>query len=186
VDIWFLPWSPAGCARNSEGADEAGEGVGRIQPSPTMAMAARAKAMAAQGIDVVDFGVGEPDFDTPGPIKEAAIAAIRAGFTKYTPPAGTDELKQAIVARLDADRGLRYQSNQIVVSCGAKHTLYNLAQALFESGDEVIIPAPCECRIPIKSCSTTRPRSSCPPTRRMGLSSILDVLRRRSRREPRR
>lgn len=116
--------------------------VGRIQPSPTMAMAARAKAMAAQGVDVIDFGVGEPDFDTPDPIKEAAIAAIRAGFTKYTPPAGTDELKQAIVARLEADRGLRYQSNQIVVSCGAKHTLYNLAQALFESGDEVIIPAP--------------------------------------------
>lgn len=116
--------------------------VGRIQPSPTMAMAARAKALAAQGADVIDFGVGEPDFDTPDPIKEAAIAAIRAGFTKYTPPAGTEELKQAIIARLEADRGLRYQPNEIVVSCGAKHTLYNLAQALFEAGDEVIIPAP--------------------------------------------
>ena len=116
--------------------------VGRIQPSPTMAMAARAKALAAQGIDVVDFGVGEPDFDTPDSIKEAAIAAIRAGFTKYTPPAGTDELKRAIIARLDADRGLRYQPNEVVVSCGAKHSLYNLAQALFEAGDEVIIPAP--------------------------------------------
>ncbi len=116
--------------------------VGRIQPSPTMAMAARAKALAAQGIDVVDFGVGEPDFDTPDSIKEAAIAAIRAGFTKYTPPAGTDELKRAIVARLDADRGLHYQPSEIVVSCGAKHTLYNLAQALFEAGDEVIIPSP--------------------------------------------
>jgi aspartate aminotransferase len=116
--------------------------VGRIQPSPTMAMAARAKAMTARGIDVIDFGVGEPDFDTPEPIKEAAIAAIRAGFTKYTPPSGTDELKQAISARLAADRGLRYETKEIVVSCGAKHTLYNLAQALFEEGDEVIIPAP--------------------------------------------
>jgi aspartate aminotransferase len=116
--------------------------VGRIQPSPTMAMAARAKAMAAQGVDVIDFGVGEPDFDTPEPIKEAAIAAIRAGFTKYTPPAGTDELKRAITARLESDRGLWYEPKEIVVSCGAKHTLYNLAQALFEEGDEVVIPAP--------------------------------------------
>jgi aspartate aminotransferase len=116
--------------------------VGRIQPSPTLAMAARAKALAAQGIDVIDFGVGEPDFDTPDAIKDAAIAAIRAGFTKYTPPSGTEELKQAIVARFAADRGLQYKTNEIVVSCGAKHTLYNLAQALFEEGDEVIIPAP--------------------------------------------
>ncbi len=116
--------------------------VGRIQPSPTMAMAARAKALAAQGVNVIDFGVGEPDFDTPEPIKEAAIAAIRAGFTKYTPPSGTDELKRAISARLESDRGLQYEPKEIVVSCGAKHTLYNLAQALFEEGDEVIIPAP--------------------------------------------
>ncbi|HET8759715.1 MAG TPA: pyridoxal phosphate-dependent aminotransferase, partial [Nitrospiria bacterium] len=116
--------------------------VGRIQPSPTLAMAARAKALAAQGIDVIDFGVGEPDFDTPDAIKDAAIAAIRAGFTKYTPPSGTEELKRAIIARLETDLGLRYQLNEVVVSCGAKHTLYNLAQALFEAGDEVIIPAP--------------------------------------------
>jgi aspartate aminotransferase len=116
--------------------------VGRIQPSPTLAMAARAKALAGQGIEVVDFGVGEPDFDTPDAIKDAAIAAIRAGFTKYTPPSGTEELKQAILRRLETDQGLRYQPNEIVVSCGAKHTLYNLAQALFEHGDEVLIPAP--------------------------------------------
>ena len=116
--------------------------VGRIQPSATLATAARAKALVAQGIDVIDFGLGEPDFDTPDPIKDAAIAAIRAGFTKYTAPSGTDELKQAIIRRLEADQGLRYQPNEIVVSCGAKHTLYNLAQALFEQGDEVIIPAP--------------------------------------------
>jgi aspartate aminotransferase len=116
--------------------------VGRIQPSATLATAARAKALVAQGIDVIDFGLGEPDFDTPDPIKDAAIAAIRAGFTKYTAPSGTDELKQAIIRRFEADQGLRYQPNEIVVSCGAKHTLYNLAQALFEQGDEVIIPAP--------------------------------------------
>ena len=116
--------------------------VSRIQPSPTMAMAARAKALAAQGIEVIDFGVGEPDCDTPDAIKDAAIAAIKAGFTKYTPPSGTDELKQAIIRRLEADQGLRYQPNEIVVSCGAKHTLYNLAQALFEQDDEVLIPAP--------------------------------------------
>ena len=116
--------------------------VGRIKPSATLATAARAKALVAQGIDVIDFGLGEPDFDTPDPIKDAAIAAIRGGFTKYTAPSGTDELKQAIIRRLEADRGLRYQPNEIVVSCGAKHTLYNLAQALFEQGDEVIIPSP--------------------------------------------
>jgi len=116
--------------------------VGQIQPSPTMAMAARAKALAAQGVEVLDFGVGEPDFDTPDHIKDAAIAAIRGGFTKYTAPSGIDELKLAIANRLECDQGLQYQTNQIVVSCGAKHTLYNLAQALFEAGDEVIIPAP--------------------------------------------
>lgn len=116
--------------------------VGRIKPSPTMATAARAKALAAQGIEVVDFGVGEPDMDTPDPIKEAAISAIRAGFTKYTPPAGTDELKQAIIRRLEAEQGLRYQPSEVIASCGAKHTLYNIAQALFEAGDEVLIPAP--------------------------------------------
>jgi len=116
--------------------------VSRIQPSPTMAMAARAKALAAQGIEVIDFGVGEPDFDTPDAIKDAAIAAIKAGFTKYTAPSGTEELKHAIIRRLEADQGLRYQPNEIVVSCGAKHTLYNLAQALFEQDDEVLIPAP--------------------------------------------
>jgi aspartate aminotransferase len=93
--------------------------VGRIQPSATLATAARAKALVAQGIDVIDFGLGEPDFDTPDPIKDAAIAAIRAGFTKYTAPSGTDELKQAIIRRFEADQGLRYQPNEIVVSCGA-------------------------------------------------------------------
>jgi aspartate aminotransferase len=116
--------------------------TGRIVPSPTLSIAATAKAMAAQGIDVIDFAAGEPDFDTPDPVKAAAEAAIRSGFTKYTASSGIDELKQAIVKKLEADQGLRYEKSQILVSCGAKHTLYNLAEALFEAGDEVLIPAP--------------------------------------------
>jgi len=116
--------------------------AGRIVQSPTLSIAATAKAMAAQGIDVVDFAAGEPDFDTPEPIKAAAEAAIRAGFTKYTASSGIDELKQAIARKLEADQGLRYEKSQILVSCGAKHTLYNIAEALFEAGDEVLIPAP--------------------------------------------
>ncbi len=116
--------------------------AGRIVPSPTLSIAATAKAMAAQGIDVVDFAAGEPDFDTPEPIKTAAEAAIRAGFTKYTASSGIDELKQAIAKKLEADHGLRYEKSQILVSCGAKHSLYNIAEALFEAGDEILIPAP--------------------------------------------
>lgn len=116
--------------------------TGRIVPSPTLSIAATAKAMAAQGIDVIDFAAGEPDFDTPDPVKAAAETAIRTGFTKYTASSGIDELKQAIVKKLEADHGLRYEKSQILVSCGAKHSLYNLAEALFESGDEVLIPAP--------------------------------------------
>ena len=114
----------------------------RIVPSPTLSIAATAKAMAAQGIDVVDFAAGEPDFDTPEPVKAAAEAAIRTGFTKYTASSGIDELKLAIAKKLETDHGLRYEKSQILVSCGAKHTLYNLAEALFEAGDEVLIPAP--------------------------------------------
>jgi aspartate aminotransferase len=116
--------------------------AGRIVPSPTLSIAATAKAMAAQGIDVVDFAAGEPDFDTPEPIKAAAEAAIRSGFTKYTASSGIDELKLAIVKKLETDHGLRYDKSQILVSCGAKHTLYNIAEALFDAGDEILIPSP--------------------------------------------
>ncbi|MCP9439568.1 MAG: pyridoxal phosphate-dependent aminotransferase [Nitrospira sp.] len=116
--------------------------VNKITPSPTLAMTATAKAMAAQGIDVVDFSSGEPDFDTPEPVKAAAEAAIRAGFTKYTPSSGIDELRQAIMEKFQSEFGLRYEKSQILVSCGAKHSLYNLAQAYLEAGDEVIIVAP--------------------------------------------
>ena len=116
--------------------------AGRIVPSPTLAIAATAKAMAARGIDVIDFSTGEPDFDTPEAAKAEAQAAIRAGFTKYTASSGIEELRVAIQDKFKRDQGLEYETSQILVSCGAKHSLYNLAEALFEAGDEVIIPAP--------------------------------------------
>ncbi len=116
--------------------------VSKLKPSPTLAIDAKAKAMIAKGMDVVNFGVGEPDFDTPENIKNAAIRAINNGFTKYTPVGGIDELKEAIAKKLLNDNNLTYSKSQIIVSCGAKHSLYNIAQALFDRGDEVIIPAP--------------------------------------------
>jgi len=116
--------------------------AGRIVPSPTLSIAATAKAMVAQGIDIIDFASGEPDWDTPESVKAAAEAAIRGGFTKYTASAGIEELKRAIAEKLAVEQGLRYDTSQILVSCGAKHSLYNLAEALLEAGDEVIIPAP--------------------------------------------
>lgn len=116
--------------------------VQKIKPSPTLEITAKAKAMKAQGIDVVGFGAGEPDFDTPQNIKEAAIRAVKEGFTKYTPVGGTEELKKAISAKLKRDSGLDYSPAEILVSNGGKHSLYNIAQVLFEKGDEVIIPAP--------------------------------------------
>jgi aspartate aminotransferase len=118
------------------------ERVKGIKPSPTLAVDARAKAMKAEGIDVVGFGAGEPDFDTPENIKEAAVRALKSGFTKYTPVGGTDELKDAIINKLKNDNGIGYDRSQIIVSTGAKHSLYNVAQALYGPGDEVIIPAP--------------------------------------------
>lgn len=116
--------------------------AGRIVPSPTLSINATAKAMAAQGIDIIDFASGEPDWDTPESVKAAAESAIRSGFTKYTASSGIEELKRAIVEKLAVEQGLRYDTSQILVSCGAKHSLYNLAEALLEAGDEVIIPAP--------------------------------------------
>jgi aspartate aminotransferase len=103
---------------------------------------AKANVLRAEGRDIISFSTGEPDFDTPQHIKRAAIKAIEEGFTKYTAVGGTDELKDAIAGKLMRDNNLSYRRNEIVVSCGAKHTLYNLAQVLFEEGDEVIIPAP--------------------------------------------
>ena len=113
-----------------------------LKPSPTLAITAKAKAMMAQGIQVVSFAAGEPDFDTPDNVKKAAIKAIEAGFTKYTPAGGIDELKDAIVRKFQRDNQLTFRRSEILVSCGGKHAIYNLAQALFDQGDEVIIPAP--------------------------------------------
>lgn len=113
-----------------------------ISPSPTMAIDSKAKEMKSNGVDVIGFGAGEPDFDTPKHIKEAAIEALWAGSTKYTPVAGTNELKAAICQKLEADHGLVYKPNQIVVSAGAKHSLYNAMQVLVQPGDEVILAAP--------------------------------------------
>ena len=116
--------------------------IRQIPPSATLALNAKANQLKAQGVDIVNFGVGEPDFDTPDNIREAAIRAIREGFTRYTPVGGTPELKAAIANRFQADYGLIYKPSEILVSCGGKHSLYNLFQVLFDQGDEVIIPAP--------------------------------------------
>lgn len=116
--------------------------VKQVKPSPTLAVAAKAALMKSQGIDIISLGTGEPDFDTPEPIKEAAINAIEAGFTKYTAVEGILDLRQAICAKLAEDNGLMYTPKQILVSTGGKQSLYNLCQALINEEDEVLIPAP--------------------------------------------
>jgi len=116
--------------------------VKSVKPSPTLAITARAAAMRAAGKDIIGLGAGEPDFDTPEHIKTAAIQAINNGFTKYTAVDGTAGLKKAIIRKFKQDNGLDYQPNQVLVSCGGKQSFFNLAQALLNSGDEVIIPAP--------------------------------------------
>lgn len=113
-----------------------------IQPSPTLAVTARAAELRAAGRDIISLGAGEPDFDTPRHIKEAAIAALEQGQTKYTPVDGTPALKQAIIDKFRRENRLEYGADQILVSCGAKHSLYNLFQAALDPGDEVIISAP--------------------------------------------
>lgn len=116
--------------------------IKQIVGSSTLAITARAKELQAQGRDVVNFGAGEPDFDTPASIKAAAIRAIENGFTKYTPSIGTVELREAIARKFKKDNGLDYKSSQIAVSCGAKHSIFNIIQVLADEGDEVMIPAP--------------------------------------------
>lgn len=114
-----------------------------IKPSPTLMVTVQVAALRRQGIEVIDFGAGEPDFDTPEHIKEAAIVALRQGQTKYTPVGGTAALKEAIVAKLQRDNGLTYSLHEVTANCGGKHTLFNAFHALFGEGDEVLIPAPC-------------------------------------------
>jgi len=116
--------------------------VGRVKPSPTLAVTTRARELKAAGRDIIGLGAGEPDFDTPDHIKQAAIRAIEDGFTKYTAVGGTPELKQAIVRKFERENGLAFEPAQVLVSCGGKHSFFNLAQALLDDGDEVVIPAP--------------------------------------------
>ncbi len=118
------------------------ERINRIQPSPTLAISAKSKAMKAAGEDVIMFDVGEPDFDTPQHIKDACIEALQNGDTKYTAAAGTPKLREAIVRKLQRENKLQYTPEQIVVSCGGKHSLYNIFQSILNAGDEVVIPAP--------------------------------------------
>jgi aspartate aminotransferase len=116
--------------------------VQRVKPSPTLVVTARAARLKAEGKDVIGLGAGEPDFDTPAPIAQAGINAIQNGFTRYTNVEGIDELKDAIIAKFQRDNGLTYERGQILVSCGAKQTVYNLCMALLDPGDEAVIPAP--------------------------------------------
>ena len=116
--------------------------VQNIKPSMTLAITAKAKALKAAGEDIIGLGAGEPDFDTPDHIKQAAIEAINGGQTKYTAVDGTPELKQAVISKFQRDNQLDYEPGQILVSCGGKHSIFNLMQALLNPGDEVIIPAP--------------------------------------------
>ncbi len=111
-------------------------------PSPTLAITAKAKQLKEEGVDVLSFGAGEPDFDTPEPIADAAIEAIRTGFTRYTPSAGILPLRQAICDKLHRENGLYYTPSQVIVTAGAKHALFGVFQAIIDPGDEVIIPAP--------------------------------------------
>lgn len=121
---------------------ELAQRVQRIKPSPTLAVSARAEELQAQGKPIINLSLGEPDFDTPEHIKEAAIKAIHDGKTKYTAVDGTKELKTAIINKFSKENHLNYDLNQILVSCGAKHSFYNLFTAVLNAGDEVIIPAP--------------------------------------------
>jgi aspartate aminotransferase len=116
--------------------------VNRIKPSPTLAVTNRAAELRAEGKDIIGLGAGEPDFDTPEHIKDAAINALNNGFTKYTAVDGTPALKKAIINKFKNENGLDYQANQILVSCGGKQSFFNLSLALLNEGDEVIIPAP--------------------------------------------
>ena len=114
----------------------------RLAPSPTLAITARARTLRAQGVDVISFGAGEPDFDTPERVKAAAVRAIAEGRTKYTDTAGIPELRAAVCAKLKRDSGLDYEPADVVVSVGAKHSLYNICAVLIGPGDEVLVPSP--------------------------------------------
>ena len=118
------------------------ERVKRVKPSPTVALTGRVARLKAEGHDIIGLGIGEPDFDTPTHIADAGVDAIRNGFTRYTAVEGIPELKDAIIAKFKRDNGIAYTRPQILVSTGAKQTIYNLFMAVVDPGDEVVIPAP--------------------------------------------
>ena len=116
--------------------------ISAIKPSPTLEISAKAKELKKEGVNVISFGAGEPDFDTPENIKQAAIKAIEEGKTKYTPPAGIIELREAVANIYSEEYGVNFSVEEVIISCGAKHSIYNVLQVLLNEGDEVIIPAP--------------------------------------------
>jgi aspartate aminotransferase len=116
--------------------------VQRVKPSPTLAVTARAARLKAEGKDVIGLGAGEPDFDTPAHVAQAGVDAIRAGFTRYTNVDGVNELKDAVIAKFQRDNAIKYERAQILISSGAKQTIYNLCMAVLDPGDEAVIPAP--------------------------------------------
>ncbi len=116
--------------------------MAKVSPSATLGLTSKAKEMKAQGHPVISFGAGEPDFDVPAPVKEEGAKALASGFTKYTPTSGIPELREEVCKKFHADQGLSYKPENVVISCGAKHSLYNLIQVLCEAGDEVILPTP--------------------------------------------
>jgi aspartate aminotransferase len=118
------------------------ERMSQVSPSATLKLTSKAKEMKAKGLPVISFGAGEPDFDTPQSVKDEGVKALTAGFTKYTPTSGTPELRQAVCKKFAEDQGLNYAPEQVVISCGAKHSLFNLLQVLCGPGDEVLIPSP--------------------------------------------
>lgn len=118
------------------------ERMSLVSPSATLKLTSKAKEMKSRGLPVISFGAGEPDFDTPEAVKEEGIRCLKSGFTKYTPTSGIPELREAVCRKFSEDQGLAYKPENIVISCGAKHSLYNLIQVLCDPGDEVLIPAP--------------------------------------------
>ena len=150
--------------------------VSGIPASPTLSLTTQVKKLSAQGKNVIGFGAGEPDFDTPDFIKESAIEALRKGNTKYTPVDGMPELKDAICANVHADYGLSVLPENVIVSCGAKHSLFNLFLTLFEAGDEVLCPAPCWVSYP-PMIEITGARAVIIDTRTNGMQLTADMVR---------
>ena len=150
--------------------------VSNIPASPTLAITAKVNELKSQGKNVIGFGAGEPDFDTPEDIKNSAIEALKKGKTKYTPVAGTPELRAAICSNVESDYGLKYTPENVIVSCGAKHSLYNLFYTLFEGGDEVICPAPYWVSYP-PMVEMTGAKAVIVDTRKNGMHLTADIVK---------